>query len=85
MEMGDLISLVRQTAARQKTPEVLDPHEIKNLLSQLLSSYSHMVLLAATTGLRRSELFALKWSDIDFSNRTVNVGPRHLQSSSWEM
>jgi site-specific recombinase XerD len=25
------ISLVRQTAIRQKTPDVLDPHEIKNL------------------------------------------------------
>ena len=32
-----------------------------------------MVLLAATTGLRRSELFALKWDDIDFSNATLNV------------
>jgi len=32
-----------------------------------------MVLLAATTGLRRSELFALKWNDIDFSNATLNV------------
>jgi len=27
-----------------------------------------MVLLDATTGFRRSELFGLKWSDIDFSN-----------------
>ena len=32
-----------------------------------------MVLLAATTGLRRSELFALKWNDIDFSNETLNI------------
>ena len=32
-----------------------------------------MVLLAATTGLRRSELFALKWHDIDFSSKTLNV------------
>jgi integrase len=32
-----------------------------------------MVLLAATTGLRRSELFALKWSDIDFADRLIKV------------
>jgi len=32
-----------------------------------------MVLIAATTGLRRSELFALKWADIDFTDRTINV------------
>ncbi len=68
------ISLVRQTAIRQKTPEVLDPHEIRNLLSELSSPYSLMVLLDATTGLRRSELFGLKWGDIDFSNWKVNVG-----------
>lgn len=32
-----------------------------------------MVLLAATTGLRRSELFALKWGDIDFMDRLINI------------
>jgi len=32
-----------------------------------------MDLLAATTGLRRSELFALKWNDIDFANETLNI------------
>ena len=29
--------------------------------------------LDVTTGLRRSELFALKWSDIDFTDRMINV------------
>jgi integrase len=32
-----------------------------------------MVLLDVTTGLRRSELFALKWSDVDFSNLRLDV------------
>jgi integrase len=32
-----------------------------------------MVILAVTTGLRRSELFALKWSDIEFSNLLLDV------------
>jgi len=67
------ITLVRQSGARQKTPEVLDPLELRNLLSQLESPYRQMVLLDATTGLRRSELFALKWGDVDFANRTMNV------------
>lgn len=54
------ITLVRQSTARQKTPEVLDPLEIQSLLLHLASPYRLMVLLAATTGLRRSELFGLK-------------------------
>jgi integrase len=32
-----------------------------------------MVLLDVTTGLRRSELFALTWSDVDFWNLTINI------------
>jgi integrase len=32
-----------------------------------------MVLLDVTTGLRRSELFALKWKDVDFSNLMIGV------------
>ena len=32
-----------------------------------------MVLLDVTTGLRRSELLALKWSDVDFSTLELNV------------
>jgi len=32
-----------------------------------------MVLLDVTTGLRRSELFALKWSDVDFWNLTIDI------------
>ena len=31
------------------------------------------MLLAVTTGLRRSELFALKWSDLDFFNLTIDI------------
>jgi integrase len=32
-----------------------------------------MVLLGVTAGLRRSELLALKWSDVDFSTLELNV------------
>jgi integrase len=51
----------------------LEPHEIQNLLLQLNSSFRLMVLLDVTTGLRRSELLALKWSDVDFSSLELNV------------
>jgi integrase len=57
---GNPITLVRQSAKRMRTPEVLEPSEIQSLLLQLKSVFRVMVLLAVTTGLRRSELFALK-------------------------
>ena len=67
------IKLVRQSALRQLTPTVLETHEVRRLLSELQSPFRVMVLLDVTTGLRRSELFALKWSDVDFSNLTIQI------------
>jgi len=67
------IKLVRQSTLRKRIPTVLEPHEIATLLSELGSFHRLMVLLAVTTGLRRSELFALKWSDVDFSNLTIDI------------
>jgi integrase len=67
------ITMVRQSAQRKWTPEILEPREIQNLLLQLSSCFRLMVLLDVTTGLRRSELLALKWSDVDFSSLELNV------------
>lgn len=47
--------------------------EVQDLLSELENPFRVMVLLDVTTGLRRSELFALKWKDIDFSNLIIEV------------
>jgi integrase len=70
---GNPITLVRQSAKRMRIPEVLEPTEIQGLLLQLKSCFRLMVLLDVTTGLRRTELFALKWSDVDFSNLRLDV------------
>ena len=67
------ITLVRQSAKRQRTPEVLETDEIQRLVQELNSCFRLMVILDVTTGLRRGELFALKWSDIDFSNLLLDV------------
>jgi len=67
------ILLVRQAAKRQTIPEYLEPEELRALLSQLDHCFRVMVLLDAATGLRRSELLALKWEDIDFEGWQINV------------
>ena len=70
---GNPITLVRQSAQRQSLPAVLESSEIQSLLAELENPFRVMVLLDVTTGLRRRELFALKWKDIDFSNLMIQV------------
>src|SRR3981189_3653552 len=67
------IRLVRQGSKRRTTPSVLTPVEISALLGGLRLREWTLVLLAASTGLRQSELFGLKWGDIDFAQNTMNV------------
>jgi integrase len=67
------ITLVRQSAKRVRLPDVLTAEEIGALLVELPEPSRTAVLLAACTGLRVSELMALKWSDIDFGK--VEIRP----------
>lgn len=67
------IKLVRQSAKRRSPPVVLTPGEIRTLLEGLKIRESTLVFIAASTGIRQSELFALRWSDIDLSAGTMNV------------
>ena len=67
------IHLVRQGAKRNKTPCVLTPAEIRALADGLVIRERTLVLLAASTGLRQSELFGLKWGDINSAEGTMNV------------
>lgn len=67
------IYLVRQSAKRRRAPTVLMPDEIKAMLNNLSIRERTLVLLAVSTGLRQSELFGLKWGDIDLLQGTMNV------------
>ncbi len=67
------IRLVRQSAKRERTPDVLTAEEIRALLGKLEGPYYVMAFLAAVTGLRVSELLALKWEDVDFAAGEMNL------------
>ena len=64
---------VRQGAKRRSAPNVLTAAEIKALVDHLPLRERTLVLLAAATGLRQSELFGLKWRDVDFKRGELSV------------
>ena len=67
------IQLVRQSAKRKAVPVILSASEVQKLLGVLGIRERTLVLLAFGTGLRMSELFGLKWNDIDFRRNEISV------------
>ncbi len=67
------ISKVRTSSKRLREKDVLSPEEFQLLLEQLSIRDRAMVLLAGSTGLRRSEMIALTWADVSTVTLEVNV------------
>jgi integrase len=67
------ISLVRQSAKRERVPDVLTVAEIAALLTELREPCKTAVFLAFSTGLRVSELLGLRWDDVHFD--TMEIRP----------
>jgi len=67
------ITLVRQSAKRTRVPDVLTAEEIGKLLGELGDPWRTAVYVAVTTGLRVSELLALKWTDMDFAAGEIHL------------
>jgi integrase len=67
------ILAVRCSAKRLREKDVLAPLEFAALLKQLGVRDTAMVMLAGSTGLRRSEFIGLRWSDIDARKLEVAV------------
>jgi integrase len=67
------IQLVRQSAKRRAVPVILSASEVRRLIAVLGIRERTLVLVAFGTGLRMSELFGLKWVDIDFHKSEISV------------
>ena len=65
--------MVRASSKRLREPDVLTPAEFSALVEELPLRVKAMVVLAGSTGLRRSELVALTWRDVDPLLMQINV------------
>ena len=71
--LNNLVKSVRCSAQRMREPDVLTPDEFNRLVEELPARERVMVLLVGTAGLRRSELIALTWQDVDFKTLQLQV------------
>jgi integrase len=67
------ISKVRTSSKRLREKDVLTPTEFQALLEELSVRDRAMVLLAGSTGVRRSELMAFVWSDVNVQTMEVSI------------
>jgi integrase len=79
------ITLVRQSTKRERIPAVLTVDELKALLAQLTGAHYAMVYVAATTGLRVSEILGLRWQDCDFHAGEINLSQGVVRQYETEM
>ena len=87
------LGLVPRNVARSVSPPRVTPNEMRSLTWEELARFLSLVrnqrhksifLMAAQTGLRRSELLGLRWNDVDFEARTLSVRRALVRLSSGE-
>ncbi|WP_433965992.1 tyrosine-type recombinase/integrase [Tunturiibacter gelidiferens] len=69
------IANVRQVRKRTIDPEILEPAEIMAIMNELegVEPVRTAFLIAAVMGMRRGEIFGLKWADIDLERAFLHV------------
>ena len=67
------IRAVRASSKRLSDPQFLSPEELQAVLLMLRQRERALVYLDSSTGLRRGELFELRWGDLDFQACIADV------------
>lgn len=68
---ADRVRLPAMSDVREKI--VLAPEQVRRLLEELPEPFRTMALVAVLSGLRRGELFGLRWKSVDFSGGSILV------------
>ena len=64
---------LRLSPLDQKEGRALTQSEAQTLLAECATTLRLIVLIGLLAGLRRTELFALRWEDIDFANDVIKI------------
>ncbi|MCL2659272.1 MAG: site-specific integrase [Acidobacteriaceae bacterium] len=74
------IQKVRTSSKGVRAKEILTSDEICALLENLAPREKALITLLALTGLRRSEAFALRWSDVNTETREIDITKSFVRS-----
>ena len=66
-------SRLKMLKEQSRVPDALSDNELDALIAECPERTRHVVIIAADTGMRRSELQRLAWRDVDFETGTVTV------------
>jgi integrase len=69
------IANVRQVRKRATEPSILEPEETLSIIRELedVEPVRTAFIVAAFTGMRRGEVFGLKWADVDLDSAVVRI------------
>lgn len=83
--MQNVCETVELPKAKQKEMRVLTREEQDKLITVFEGDrYGGAYLFSLFTGLRRGEILALTWSDIDFDSKTINVNKNLSRVKNYE-
>lgn len=74
-------SRVKPPKVERKTARFLDDEQTADMFKCLEDEpyqYKTMITVLVYTGMRRGELFGLKWSDVDFKNKLISINRSRL-------
>jgi len=69
---------------RKKKVKFLTPKEVEKLIKATDERYQPLIVTAYLTGMRVSELFGLKWKDMDWQNSKIHVRRTYQEGRFFE-
>ena len=80
----NVASLVQSPKVVRRSPRTLTVEQARTFLASVRDDGRYaLYVLALTTGMRRGELLALRWPDVDLERGTVTVASTLRQVSRW--